>query len=531
MLRAATAALLLALPALLPAQTPSQTPSPTSSQTLGLFTHAEDVGTLLHPGSTRYDAAAKTYTLTGSGENMWFGKDQFQFAWKKATGDLSLAADIRFPNPGGNKHRKAVLIIRQSLATGAPAVDIALHGDGLTSLQFRDAADADTHEIESAVTAPTRVRLEKRGDFLYAFVAGPDHQLHPAGASIRIPFEGEFYVGLGVSAHDKDASETAIFSNVDLAPLPPSTAPPTLLSVLETISVASTDRRVAYLAATHFEAPNWSRDGSFLLVNQSEDSTGRILRLDWNETSLAATNPFPVNSAPQLHLNNDHGLSPDGTQLAVSDNSAPDHQSRVYILPVTGGTPREITPTGPSYWHGWSPDGQTLAFTGQRAGEFDIYTVPLTASGPVTGNGAASAQPAPQTRLTTAKGLDDGPEYSPDGQTLFFCSVRSGHMQLWRMHPDGSAQTQLLTSDRDDWFPHISPDGKLIAFVSFPLHTDGHPPNKNVELHLLDLRTGKVRILAKLFGGQGTLNVPSWSPDSTRLAFVSYQLLPPDEAH
>ncbi len=483
---------------------------------LGLFTHAQDVGAVLHPGLTKYDPAAQTYTITGSGENMWSGKDQFQFVWKKASGDLSLSADIHFTGNQGNKHRKAVVIIRQSLDTGSPAVDVALHGDGLTSLQFRDAANADTHEVECAATAPHRVRLEKRGDRLYAFVSGPDGQLHLAGASIRLPFPGEFYVGLGVSAHDQNASETAVFSNVELTPLPVSTAEPTLLSVLETINVASTDRRVAYLAATHFEAPNWSRDGSFLLVNQSENNTGRILHLDWHQPTLSATDPSPVNSAPQLHLNNDHGLSPDGTQLAVSDNSAPDHNSRVYVLPVTGGTPREITPTGPSYWHGWSPDGKTLAFVGQRSGEFDIYTVPVTGG--------------PQTRLTTAIGLDDGPEFSPDGQTIFFCSVRSGHMQLWRMHPDGSDQQQLLNSETDDWFPHVSPNGKLIAFVAFPKNTEGHPPNKDVELRILDLSTSKVRTIARLFGGQGTLNVPSWAPDSSRLAFVSYELLPPEEA-
>ena len=130
---------------------------------LGLFTHAQDVGVVLHPGVTKYDPAAATYTITGSGENMWFGKDQFQFVWKKASGDLSLSADIHFLGDKGNNHRKAVLMIRQSLDTGSPSVDVALHGDGLTSLQFRDEADGNTHEVESAETAPHRVRLEKRG--------------------------------------------------------------------------------------------------------------------------------------------------------------------------------------------------------------------------------------------------------------------------------------------------------------------------------------------------------------------------------
>ena len=497
----------------------STLPALASSDPLGLFTDHTDVGNVLHPGATKFNAEAGTYTITGSGENMWFARDDFQFAWKQAEGDVALSADIHFEGTGGNPHRKAVLMIRQSLAPDSPAVDIALHGDGLTSLQFRDATGANTHEIESAVSAPARVRLEKRGNRLYAFVSGSDHRLHPAGASILVPFTGPFYIGLGVGSHDPAVSETAVFSNVSIDKLQPLPADPVLWSTLETVNIASTDRRVAYLAPTHFEAPNWSRDGTFLLVNRSEQGTGRIVHLDWHAKELAATNPTPIPSGPQIHINNDHGLSPDGHTLAISDNSQPDHDSRVYLLPVTGGTPRQITPTGPSYWHGWSPDGRTLAFVGQRQGEFDIYTVPVT----------GGAQPAIQTRLTTAPGLDDGPEYTPDGRTILFCSVRSGHMQLWQMNADGSSQQQLLTSNTDDWFPHISPNGKLVAFIAFPAHTEGHPPNKDVELRVLDLATHETRTLAHLFGGQGTMNVPSWAPDSQRLAFVSYELLSPSE--
>lgn len=486
-----------------------------AAEPLGLFTEHQDVGTVRHAGSTQYDAANGTYTITGSGENMWFAVDDFQFAWKEMSGDVALTADIRFPNPGGNNHRKAVLMIRQTLDPGSTMVDVALHGDGLTSLQFRDTANAATHEVESAVSAPERVRLEKRGDRLYAFVSGSDGKLYPAGAAIRVPMSGSFFVGLGVSAHDKDRSETAVFSHVTLEPLPPMEGKGTLWSVLETVNVASTDRRVAYLARTHFEAPNWSHEGSFLLVNRSEAGEGRLVHLDWQAKNLAATDPRVLPSGDQVHVNNDHGLAPDNAQIAFSDNSAPDHTSRVYVMPVAGGTPRQITPTGPSYWHGWSPDGKTLAFVGQRAGEFDIYTVPVSGG--------------TETRLTTAPGLDDGPEYSPDGKTIFFCSVRSGHMQLWHMNADGTNQQPLLTEETDDWFPHISPDGKLIAYVAFPSHTEGHPPDKDVEVRVLDLQTHRTRTLAKVFGGQGTMNVPSWSPDSQRLAFVSYEYLPPSE--
>ena len=195
-------------------------PAFSQSTAVGIFEGHQDVGTVLHPGSTVYDAAKQSYTVTGSGENMWFGMDDFQFAWKKMSGDVAISADIAFVGETGNEHRKAVLMIRQSLDGNAPAVDIARHGVGLTALQFRDAPGADDQEVRSSVDAPTRVRLEKRGDNFYAFVSGKDGKLEPAGASTKIVLNGPFYVGIGVCSHDKDASATAVFSNVEIEPLP-----------------------------------------------------------------------------------------------------------------------------------------------------------------------------------------------------------------------------------------------------------------------------------------------------------------------
>ena len=224
---------------------------------VGIFDGHQDVGTVLHPGSTTYDAAKQSYTVTGRGENMWFGMDDFQFAWKKMSGDVAISADIAFVGEKGNNHRKAVLIIRQDLDGSSPAVDIARHGDGLTSLQFRDAAGADDHEVQSSVSGPKRIRLEKRGDYFYAFVTGADGQLHPAGASTKLALKGPFYVGIGVCAHDKDASETAIFSKVKIETLSPTAEKPVLYSTLDSVPIASTDRRVAFVAEALFEAPNW----------------------------------------------------------------------------------------------------------------------------------------------------------------------------------------------------------------------------------------------------------------------------------
>jgi len=471
---------------------------------VGNFEGHQDVGTVLHPGSTSYDAAKQSYMVMGSGDNMWFGMDDFQFAWKKMSGDVGISADIAFAGEKGNNHRKAVLMIRQSLDGNSPAVDIARHGDGLTSLQFRDAAGADDHEVQSNVVGPQRVRLEKRGDYFYAFVSGPDGKLAPSGGSTKLVLNGPFYVGIGVSAHDKDATETAVFSNVKVETLEHSSAEkPVLYSTLETVPIASTDRRVIYAARAHFEAPNWSRDGSYFLFNQD----GGIYQLTVN-----GGEPARIPTDPQVKCNNDHGISPDGTMLAISDSTETGN-SMVYTLPIAGGTPKKITPTGPSYWHGWSPDGSTLAFVGQRGDNFDIYSIPV--------NGGE------EKRLTTAAGLDDGPEYSPDGQWIYFNSERTGHMQIWRMHPDGGSQEQVISDETNDWFPHISPDGKWMTFVAFEKGVMGHPPDKDVTLNVMSLVDKKVKVLAKLFGGQGTNNVPSWSPDSKKVAFVSYEYLVP----
>lgn len=518
----------LALPSLLSLlAAPLLSPPSAPAQNLGQLQHHQDVGEILHPGNTVYDPAKDTYTVTGSGDNMWFKADDMQFAWKKVSGDIALTADIDFRGTAGNNHRKAALVIRQTLDPNSAYADVARHGDGLTSLQFRLTPGDVTHEIETAVTAPHQVRLVKRGDFVYVYLGTGDDandagtgtgDLHFSGASIRLPFSGEFYVGLAVSSHDKDVSETAVFSHLRIDPLPPTSAATKLWSTLETVQVASTDRRVAYTAPAHFEAPNWTRDGKDLIFNQ--DGTLHRFLLDpapYPSLSLAqalAAQPTAIPSAPQHQANNDHGLSPDGTQLAISDGTL--GSSHIYVLPTTGGTPRLVelqpTPDGPSYWHGWSPDGQTLAFTGQRQGDFDIYTVPV-----------AGGQ---ETRLTTAKGLDDGPDYSPDGHWIYFNSERTGHMQLWRMHPDGTAQQQVLTDADNDWFPHPSPDGKYLAYLAYNPNVTGHPGGQLVEVRLLSLADHKVTTLATLYGGQGTLNVNSWSPDSTRVAFVSYSNLP-----
>jgi Tol biopolymer transport system component len=379
-----------------------------------------------------------------------------------------------------------------------------LHGDGLTSLQFREAKGAATHEVQANVSAPGRLRIEKRGKYALMYLASGGEGLKYSGAAVRVSFQEPFLVGIGVCAHDRDATEKAVFSDVELTTdLPAPAGRPVLYSSLETQAISSTDRRVVHVTPTRIEAPNWSRDGKSLLFN----SGGRILRL-----SADGGEPQVVDTGFATRCNNDHGVSPDGTMLAISDQSQGRRQSLIYTLPINGGTPTLITRSGPSYWHGWSPDGKTLAFCGERDGEFDIYTIP--------------ADGGQETRLTTAKGLDDGPEYSPDGKFIYFNSDRTGTMQIWRMGTDGGGQEQVTSDESNNWFPHPSPDGRYLVFLSFEKDVSGHPENKDVTLRMMSLDSGKIDVLGRFFGGQGTINVPCWSPDGRKIAFVTYQLVP-----
>lgn len=274
-------------------------------------------------------------------------------------------------------------------------------------------------------------------------------------------------------------------------------------SILETVDVFTGERTVLKEFDFVIEAPNWTRDGRFLVYN----SQGRMYAYQ-----LAAGEIKEIEAGFAIDCNNDHVLSPDNTHLAVSHFTYEDALSRIYILPFEGGTPRLVTEKGPSYLHGWSPDGKTLAYCAERNGQYDIYTIPV--------------EGGPETQLTNLPGLDDGPEYSPDGKHIWFNSQRSGLMQLWRMEVDGSNQQQMLNEAANCWFPHLSPDGKWVVYIAYQkgdVAPGDHPANKNVEIRLIPASGGESKTVAKLFGGQGTLNVNSWAPDNRAIAFVSYR--------
>lgn len=254
-----------------------------------------------------------------------------------------------------------------------------------------------------------------------------------------------------------------------------------------------------YETDAHIEAPNWTPDGAALIYN----SGGLLYRFDLTERTTKQ-----IDTGARTKLNNDHGISPDGSILAISDKTETG-QSCIYLLPSSGGTPQRVTAQVPSYWHGWSPDGQTLVYTAKRDDAFDIYSIDV-------GGGT-------ETRLTQDMGHCDGPDYAPDGQWIWFNSDKSGTAQLWRVRPDGTDLEQMTDDARVNWFPHPAPAGDVVVYLSYPTGTLGHPGDLDVELRVMSSEGGASSTLMSLFGGQGTINVPSWSPDSRQFAYVSYQ--------
>jgi TolB protein len=280
-----------------------------------------------------------------------------------------------------------------------------------------------------------------------------------------------------------------------------------ITTFISTLDVKTGKVDTILITKQHFEAPNWHPEG-YLIVN----GTGKLYKLDLKTKALSI-----INTGAATENNNDHGISQDRKWLAISHNAKADtssksYKSAIFIVPIEGGEPRRVTAEVPSYWHGWSPDGKTLTYCGERNGNFDIYTIPV--------------EGGTEKRLTSTIGLDDGPEYSPDGKYIYFNSYRSGHMQIWRMHADGTKPEQLTFDKNSNWFPHPSPNNKSVVYIAYTSdQKQDHLFGKEVKLRLLNLATKTVRDLTPVFfGGQGTINVPSWSSDSRKIAFISYMV-------
>lgn len=478
-------------------------PASCQDSTLGLFENHNDIGAVRKPGSVTYDAKKQEYVIEGSGTNMWADHDEFHFVWKRMKGNFILTTKAQFIGKGVEEHRKIGWVVRSNLDSDSPHVNAAVHGDGLTSLQFRRSRGGPTEEVKSSLKGADIIQLERKGNTCRMSVARFGEVFITEQVS-DLTLGEEVYVGLYVCSHNKDVMEKAVFRDVRIVvPVKDDFAPyrDYIGSNLEILNIESGNRRVIYRSPESLQAPNWTPDGKALIYN----SGGRLYRFD-----LAKEKAVALNTDFATSNNNDHVLSFDGKMIGISHHSKEDqNKSIVYVLPAQGGKPRRVTSKGPSYLHGWSPDGEFLIYTGERNGEFDIYRIP--------------AEGGEETRLTSAKGLDDGSEYSPDGKYIYFNSNRTATMQIWRMKPDGSNQEQVTSDEYNNWFPHISPNGKWIIFLSFSKEIDSgdHPFYKRVYLRLMPSGGGKPRIVAYIYGGQGTINVPSWSPDSKRVAFVS----------
>ena len=472
----------------------------------GAFDIVKDVGSRRVAGSTHYDPRACTYTLTGGGENMWGTTDEFHIAAVRMKGDFMVTVEGALEGKGVNAHRKWGIIFRQGMEGDSIYADAAIHGDGLTSLQYRVQKGAETLQVKAEMTSPDVLQLERAGKTIIMRAAKRGEALVETGR-VTMDFPAEILAGIFICSHEIGVRETAVFRNVRFdVPAPEGTDGETNPSPsrLELLDVETGLRRIVYSSTRHLEAPNWSRDGRFLLFNQE----GRIYRLP-----LDAMKPRVLNTGSVKANNNDHGISFDGKRLALSSTTEQPGRkagSQIYVVGIEGGQPVKITDEAPSYWHGWSPDGTTLVYCAEREGNYDVWAI--------------SAQGGKETRLTTDPGLDDGPEYSPDGAFIYFNSTRTGRMKIWRMRPDGSGQEQVSFDDWNDWFAHVSPDGKRMLYVSYPptVPAARHPRNQRVMIREQELVSGKVRVVAHLYGGQGTMNVPSWSPESRSVAFVSY---------
>lgn len=476
------------------------------AQHLGVFDNHTDIGPVANKGFANYNAEDQTYTIGGSGFNMWFDEDQLHYLWTTLQGDFILRAEVQFLGSGVDPHRKVGWTVRNNLDTNAPQVNATKHGDGLTSLQYRKTTGADTEQITSVDSLPDVIQLERRGNTFIMATAKYGEEFTEVILD-DMPLDNEVYVGIYVCSHNPEVMETAIYRNVRIIKPADKNFQPYrdyIGSNLELMDIETGHRKIIYQSAHSIQAPNWTPDGKKLIYN----SKGHLYNYELSSNTIT-----PINTGFAVNNNNDHVLTFDGSLMGISHHNPDDNgNSSIYYFPTAGDSiPKKVTKdgVGNSYLHGWTPDNKTMIFTGDRNGQFDIYSVDVA-----TGK---------EKQLTHKKTLDDGSEFSPDGKHIFFNSTRTGKMKLWKMDPDGKNQTQLTFDDYNDWFPHVSPDMKWIVFISFPKDIDpnDHPFYKHCLLRIMPYEGGEARALGYIYGGQGSINVPSWSPDSKKIAFVT----------
>lgn len=440
-----------------------------------------------------FDAAQESYQLgILNGDN---DDKKTVFAYRSIETDFIFHADIESHSAG--------LMLRYDESEQSPYMLIIQNQDNSLTIEQREVSGgeittkiitlkAKTLQIERSKGLITLKASEKADYFQIVFE--------------YTPIETKtLLVGIAVQTVNQQISST--FSNVRLyIPAKEGFIPYTdyIGSILEIIEISTGKRKVVFTSPNCIEAPNWTHDGLHLIVN----SKGFLysINIENGEQKL-------INTGFATKNNNDHGISPDGKQLVISHHAQEkphNESSTLYILPIEVGTPVQVTQNSPSYWHGWSPDGQWLYYTANRNNKWNIFKIKV--------------EGGEEIQLTDNEFLDDGSDCSPDGKYVWFNSNRTGVMQIWRMKTDGSGQVQITHDERQNWFAHPSPDNTKIVYLSYPPEVNfwDHPYYKHVYLCLMDIDGQNMQVLAPLYGGQGTINVPSWSPDSRYVAFVSH---------
>lgn len=472
---------------------------------IGLFDEQSDVGNPAIKGDVFYNSDTQEYTLSGASINMWGKTDQHNFLWKKIKGDFIISATVKFIGAGTDPHRKIGIIARNSLDPNSAYADAAVHGDVLTSLQSRETVDAETKQLELSIFHPSHIEFQRKGNKFFFSAATQGESFKTVTKEISL--NQEVFAGLFLCSHNEKVVEKAIFSNVRITfPAADDFKPykDYLGSQIEILDIKTGLRKIIHSVPISIQAPNWSKDGKYLYYNNSD---GKMLKF-----TLATGKEEILNTGNAVANNNDHVLSFDGKMIGLSSYLGDPRRSTIYTLALDGkGEAKQITDPswGHSWFHCWSPDGKRMIYMGDRNKQQDIWAIDIATK--------------KETQLTKTPTLDDGPEYTPDGKYIYFNSVRTGTMKIYRMKPDGSNQEQVTFDEYNDWFPHISPDGKQLIYIAFPKDIDptSHPFYKKVSLKIMPVSGGIPQTIAYFYGGQGSINTPSWSPDGRYVAFIS----------
>lgn len=477
-------------------------------QSIGSFKNSLDIGDSGLSGSAIYQSSDQTYTISGAGSGIESTlEESFHYLWNTVQGDFILRAELDHQQPTNDESFSFGWSVRNTITADSEMVTLSISSEGETVLISRSSAGVEAKVISSNRLMPDVIQMERVDGQFKARIATFGEPFRVLEIP-EINLKNQVVAGLFVNSDDPNHLSEVAFRNVRIVkPFPEGEQQyqSYLGSRMEILDVHTGMRRVLFESEHSVQAPNWTVDGRELIYN----SNGYLYRYDIENGQISYLNTgFATNN------NNDHVITFDGTQIAISHHVPEDNnQSTIYILPIEGSDhPRQVTGSGlgHAFLHGISPDNQTVIFTGWRNEKYDIY--------------AADVNTMEEKQLTDTPFLDDGSEYSPDGEFIYFNSNRTGAMQLWRMRADGSEQTQLTFDENfNDWFPHISPDGEWILFLSYGTDVDSgdHPFYKHVTLRLMPAKGGEPVIVAYLYGGQGTINVPSWSPDSRYVGFVS----------